>query len=379
METVLIVFLLAVIALILIYFFYDKYKKDKKSTYPTAYIDGLRALLDGREDTAFARLREVVSVDTNNVDAYIRIGDILRKYGKVDRALQVHKDLTIRHDLSENDKVMILRAMAQDYFELNENPAALAALKELLSLDSANRWALEKLLDLYARLEDWEAAFEIKERHLKIDGNRSKKGLAIYRFFQGEKLHKEREFHKARILFKEAVHFDPACTPAYLYMGDSYLAENRVEDAVAVWRRMLKAIPDESHLVVGRLQKALFDLGKFSEIANICNEILAAAPRNLDARITLADYHYKKGEYSLAAEHLNTAIEDHPDSYIAILDLAKIYLTIGEKKKLGGLIARLEEKREAIERQYHCSRCGHKTPTKAWLCPSCKAVDSFVM
>lgn len=379
MDTIIIIFLLAVIALILVYLFYDRYKKEKRGKDPTVYIEGLRAMLDGQEELAFSKFRAVVSEDSENVDAYIRIGDILRKYGKVDKSLLVHKDLTLRHDLTVQEKRLILRALVQDFISLDDTQSAGAALKELLSIDGGDRWATEKLLEIHSSAGDWDAAFEIKEMLLKLDGSKSKAGLAIYKFLKGEMLFNNREYHKARVIFKEAINLDTACTPAYLYMGDSYLAENRLEDAVTIWRKMIQVIPNESHLALARLKKALFDLGKFSEISTVCNEILGASPKNLDARLTLADYHYKKGEHSLAVEHLNTAIDEHPDSYIPVLDLAGLYLATGENKKLADLLNKLEDQREVVEHEYRCSRCGYKFKTKKWHCPSCKAVDSFVM
>nr|MBN2278031.1 tetratricopeptide repeat protein [candidate division Zixibacteria bacterium] len=380
MDTIIIVFLLAVIALILVYFFYDRYRKEKKGKLdPSVYIDGLKAMLDGREELAFTKFRDVVSADSENIDAYIRIGDILRKYGKPEKALQVHKDLTLRHGLSTGDKRRVLRSLAQDFINLKDTESASTALREIITLDHHDRWAKERLLDVYCQAEDWTAAFETKESLLKLEGAKSRAGLAIFKFFQGEKLYQDKEYHKARVIFKEAINLSNACTPAYLYIGDSYVAENRLEDAVQIWRKMIKAIPDEAHLVLGRLKKALFDLGEFGEISNICNEILESSPKNLQAQLTLADYHYKKGEFDLALEYYNAAMEENPDSYIPILDLAKLYLASGDKKKLGALIRKLEERREVSEQEYHCSRCGQKVTSRKWLCPSCKAVDSFVM
>jgi len=379
MDSIVIIFLLAIIALIFIYVYYDRFKREKKTTDPSAYIEGLKALLDRREEVAFSRFREAVSEDSANVDAYVRIGDILRKYGKPDKALQVHKDLTIRHGLTPDDKRIILRALAEDFTTLSDFKSAQSALTELLSIESNNKWAAEKLLDIYAHEEEWEEAFRIKEKLIKLEGGKSKSGLAIYKFLRGEKLFNEKEYHKARLLFKEAIGIDSACVPAYIYIGDSYLAENREEDAVEFWKKLIAAVPEAAHFVLSRLKRALFDLGKFGEISSICAEILEVSPKNIDARLTLAEYHFKKGEYSIAVEHLNLAADDHPDSLLPTLDLAKLYLTIGDKGRLGELINKLEERREAVENEYRCNRCGHKSKAKKWLCPSCKAVDSFVI
>ncbi|UCD17919.1 MAG: hypothetical protein JSV44_03165 [Candidatus Zixiibacteriota bacterium] len=363
MDTIIIIFLLAIIALILVFIYYDRYKKDKKGKDPALYIEGLRALLDGREEAAFHKFREVVAEDSGNIDAYLRIGDILRKYGKADKALQVHKDLTLRHGLTAAEKRAVLRGLTEDFLHLGETALASAALKELLSLNPGDRWAHERLLQLYTEDADWDRAYAIKEKLIKLDGNRSKKGLAIYKFHQGENLFRDKDYHKARMLCKEAISMDPGCVPAYIMIGDSYLLENRVEDAVAVWHKMVRAVPDEAHRVLSRLKKALFDLGRFGDISTVCEDILEASPKNLDARLTLADYHLKKGEHSIAAEHLQTAIDDHPDSYIPILELAKLYLAAGEQKKLSELIDALRERREVLEQNIQRSPKKSRVPT----------------
>jgi len=377
MDTFIIIFLLAVIALILILFFYDRYKKDKKAKDPTLYIDGLKAMLDGYEEAAFSKFRQVVAEESDNIDAYIRLGNILRKYGKPDKALQVHKDLTLRHGLSPNEKKLILKSLALDFFDLKEAESARVTLEELLTIDNHNRWALNKLLDTHCLSNNWKAAYETREKLIKMDGKKSKTGLAIYKFLEGTEHFEKKDYHKARVIFKEAIGMDSACTPAYVYIGDSYLAENRLEDAVNIWRKMIQAVPDESQYVLGRLKKVLFDLGKFGEISNVCSEILAASPKNLSAHLTLAEYYYKKGEYNSTTEHLTQALEEHPESYMPTLELMRLYLANDDKRKLGSLIDNLQEKLETVENTYLCSRCGFRSETKKWLCPSCKAVDSF--
>jgi lipopolysaccharide biosynthesis regulator YciM len=377
METAIILFLLAVVALIIIYVFYDRYQKEKKGKDPRVYIEGLRALLEDRDERAFSKFREVVADDSSNIDAYVRIGNILRKYGKAEKALQVHKDLTLRQALSRDDKITILSALGEDYMSLKKYQAAKSAYKEILSLDNQYRPAAEKLLEAFIHLEDWEGANETRESLIKIRGERNNEGLAIFKFFQGQRLFDRKEYHKARMVFKEALNISDKCTPAYIWIGDSYIAENRLEDAVASWGRMIKAVPDDAHLVLGRLKKALFDLGRFGEISEICKDILSASFKNIDARLTLADYYIKKGEYSMAEEQLNIAVENNPDSYLPILGLAKLYLMQNEKSKLRQLLDRLDTSREALEYQYTCSKCGHKANTRLWLCPSCKAVDSY--
>ena len=62
--------------------------------YP--YQHGLDALLRGDTDEALRAFTETVEIDTDNVDAYIHIGNLLRERGEASRALHVHRELTVR-------------------------------------------------------------------------------------------------------------------------------------------------------------------------------------------------------------------------------------------------------------------------------------------
>lgn len=377
METAAIVAVLAIVGVAAVYLLFNRARKEKQAKDPAAYIDGLKALLEGRDERAFSKFREVVAEDSSNLDAYVRIGDILRKYDKADKALQVHKDLTLRQGLSREQKASILQALAEDYIALDDNHSAVSALQELLRAEPSSRRATEKLLEVYCRLGDWDEAFNTKETLIKLSGDKSRSDLAIFKFFLGKKLYDEKKFHKARVIFKEAISLNSKCSPAYIYIGDSYIAENRVEDALNIWRKMLTAIPEEAYLVLIRVKKALFELGRYGEISDICREVIEVSPTNLDARLDLADYYIKKGEYNMAIEHLRTAADNHPDSYLPTLELAKLYLIADEKDKLKDLLNRLDGRYESLEYQYRCKKCGHINKEKAWLCPKCFAVDSF--
>jgi lipopolysaccharide biosynthesis regulator YciM len=146
---------------------------------------------------------------------------------------------------------------------------------------------------------------------------------------------------------------------------------------VAIWKKLIETAPQEAHLILGRLKKTLFDLGRFGVISDICRDILSISKDNLDARLTLAEYHLKKGEYDLAIEHLSLAAENHPDSFLPVLELARLYLITDNKDKLEELLSRLLSLRSKLEKEYLCSECGHRSESKIWLCPSCQAVNSF--
>ncbi|MDD3731445.1 MAG: tetratricopeptide repeat protein [candidate division Zixibacteria bacterium] len=328
------------------YYFYDRFfmKTLKKDT--SLYVEALKELLDGREEAAFSKLRQEVMENPNNIDAYLRLGQILRNNNKPERALQVHKDLTLRSDLARQEKIEILHQLASDYVALNEFKTAAEALEELISLDPQNHWAYTQLLKIQEKTRRWDDAYETAVHILKLESNKSKKPLALYKFYKGEELFKKRDYHKARILLKEAIGLDPTFVPAYLVVGDSYYEEKRVEDAVNFWNKLVSIVPDQAHQVIERLKKALFELGRFGNIIEICSNILDNSPKNIEARRTLAEFYEKKGDPDQACEYLEQIIEDFPDDYPTIIELTRIYLDKGDRKKIDELFRTLERRRE---------------------------------
>src|SRR3972149_1093221 len=94
-----------------LYALIDRFFEKKVKSESAVYVEALLDLLDGREESAFSKLRQAVAEDSENLDAYLRLGQILREYGKPERALQVHKDLTLRGGLKSEQKASVLRQL----------------------------------------------------------------------------------------------------------------------------------------------------------------------------------------------------------------------------------------------------------------------------
>ena len=196
MTQYLIVFLVLLAGSMAFYLVYERFFRPKQKPTPTLYMDALRDLLDGRQVAAFAKLRQVVAEDAANIDAYLRLGQILRGNKKPDRALQVHKDLTLRGGLSADEKVAILQQLVLDYHDLGNLDMAEAALREMTELSPDSRWARVKLLELQQDAGKWVDAYDTAAALLKLESDKSKKPLAVFKYQQGQELYKKKEYQK---------------------------------------------------------------------------------------------------------------------------------------------------------------------------------------
>ena len=115
-------------------------RKRLKKSLSSPYTEALSALINGEKIKAMNKLREVVKHDTDNLDAYLKLGDIYREYGKYLQALRVHQSLTVRKGLTNYQKLSIWKSLLQDYRLLKEWDKAIKHSEMITELDKNNMW-----------------------------------------------------------------------------------------------------------------------------------------------------------------------------------------------------------------------------------------------
>lgn len=369
--------ILTFVALLIIIFFWTRAQKEKSKIAPVLYVDALKALLAGDDSIAFEKLKAVVTEDSSNIDAYIKIGDILRRRQQPAKALQVHQDLLLRQSLAPATRTEVLKSIALDLMSAENFAKANKVLKEIADHDGKSDWVYHQLLFVCERQKDWESAFEVAERLLKIRKEKDRANLAKYKILQGQKLVEQSEYHKARIAFKEALDFDPQAVAAHLYIGDAYLAERRLEDAVAFWRKVIEVEPKAGFLVFEKLQRALFELGQYNDITSIYQETLKNDPKNVPALYGLGEIFEKKGMIPQAIDQY-TAILDIDTRFMpARLNLIRLFR---DQKRLDlalDVVESLLEHLSTPSQIYTCKQCRATVSRPIWICPVCRAWNSF--
>jgi lipopolysaccharide biosynthesis regulator YciM len=349
-------------------------KRSQRSRSAGRYVNALKDLIRGDEDSAFGRLKKVVREDTGNIDAYLQLGDIFRRRGEPARALQIHRQLMIRGDLKSSDKLELLKSLALDYIQSGKDERAIATLQELIYQAKKNLWAHEHLLDIYERLGRWSQALTLQEAIFKITGTGDDGLLALYEVQIGHDWLKKKDYHKARLKYKDALRRDRSCAPAYLGLGDANEQEGRLEEAIESWKELLVKVPDKGYLAFGKLEKSLFDQGRFGEITKLYRDLLERDPDNLRALLALANIHEKKGDLAAAIEACERAVKIDPGSMAARSSLVKFYRHRGEDQKLNEHLAAIVA---SASDTFSCQNCDYQSTEPLWLCPKCRAWRSF--
>lgn len=306
-------------------YFYMRRSKKERILPDESYIQALCALLDGNHTLAFLKLKETVTHNSNNIDAYLRLASLLRQRGMHAKSLQLSSDLSLRQTLSDADKVRVMYSLAEDYESNGKLEAAEDLLKQLVPISGQKASASKKLVELYERLERWEDAYKAGSDYLDASKNRDKSSLSKYRLRMGQALMSSGEFHKARVEFKEALKLEPTFADAVVGLGDACEKEGQLEDAAKAWRRIVDVNPQKADLVFARLQKVLFELGQFGEMEDLYNQVLERDKENFGALTGLATLLEKKGDKTQAESTYLQILEAKPDYRPALVGLLRLY------------------------------------------------------
>ena len=334
-----------------LFFYIFRLKPSRETGAKELYSEGLDMMINGMQRSAYNNFKKIVDMDTNNIKAYLRLGQVLRESGNATNALKIHKGLTIRQNLSFYDKLELYKNISLDYFDLGEVEKAIEQASKILKLDSKNSWAISQQITYHIKLNNWEKATEYLETFQRVNKVSNPHKLGLFIIQQGRILLNDNNFNAARRKFEKALAIDTTLIAAYYFIAESHSKEsdkyfNRAEkiddknseeykklfdqalvslsNAIPMWIKYSKTKPKQSWMVIHLLKDALFALDRYDELEYILKEIMDQDENNSEVVATLADMYAHKGDLDNALDIVNTSV--HKDSNSLIIKLIKLKL-----------------------------------------------------
>jgi len=374
-------FIIIVIAVVLVYLFFLFTKnraKNQAQRTDSLYTTGLNHMLHEEDEKAIECFVEYLKVNTKNLDAYIKLGALLRNNKQETKALNIHENLLFRQDLSKSQRLTILTQICEDNMALENFDKAIENAKEILRLEKGNRFATENLYKLFRDHGEWENSIEYLKKHPKIKSEKKNRMMTIYKVEEGlNQFYAKEKYHDARLIFRKAIKYDPNCEAPYYYMGLSYIKDKREEDAVDWWEKFVEVNPEKAYLVFPQLKKILFNLGQFEKINTFLRNILKKAPDNSETIIALAEFYENKGDIDQAIALIDGHLKNNPSDIKARISQGKFYAVKQDCRKSANILIDVlndYNKKEILT----CSNCGHKVKEPTWFCSNCKEIDTYL-
>src|SRR6185369_9565946 len=127
---------------------------------PSSYFKGLNFLLNEQPDKAIEAFIEVVKVDPETIELHFALGSLFRRRGEYDRAIRMHQNLLERANLAEDQRVIALAELGQDYLKagiLDRAEEVFQKLEQSPQAGAARRY----LLEIYEQEKDWSRAISM--------------------------------------------------------------------------------------------------------------------------------------------------------------------------------------------------------------------------
>ncbi|MEO0106102.1 MAG: tetratricopeptide repeat protein [candidate division WOR-3 bacterium] len=371
--TALLIIIIALIAFI-IYFYFKPRKKRSYANIP--YLESFTAELENNNELAIKKLKEALNIDTDLVEGYIRLGNLYRKKGDIERAIKIHQSLTVRPTLRKEEEKKVYFSLVQDYLESNRPNKAIAYLREILKIDKNEKNARDLLLKIYEDSNNYQDCINLYEEYsYDVDARR----LAYYYAALGNARlsesteDKNENIKEATILFKKALRIKPDSVSTLYASAEFYKNIGDLKKAKDFYLKLLELQPDYAFLIIDELEKVAYETRTFDQIIPLYEKIFRGNPKNFSVAFALADLYEKKNEIDQAKEIYRKIAELYPEALLPRIHILKLSLdTKSIRKEINEI--------EKIAKQYKfvCTKCGNKIKKFTFLCLNCRSIESYL-
>lgn len=360
------------------------YKNRDRINYATrtyrsssSYVLGISNLIAGERDLAIEELARAAKTDTDRIELYIILGNLYREKGRLEKAIQIHRTVLHRKDLSPIDKEMTQLSLGLDFLKAGLMERAKEVLGEILQENPDNVQALLYLQKSFEEERDWQEAFEIQKKIMKISRSSDHSISAFILAEWGIDLYRAGEFDRAVDIFEESIDLFPKVYPAYEFLGKTYLEMGQLRKAADAWEKLIELTPDKAFLVLPDLYKVYRKLGIEKDIIRYCDYVLKKNEKNWRTYLFLASIMNTDKEKPNITDKLFTALRINLNSLLIHQQIWRFFLKGGlDIKDIKKYVKLTDE--ILFSDPFICTRCQYKISEFKRRCPHCRSWDTFV-
>lgn len=335
------------------------------------YFRGLNYLLNEQPDKAIEVFVKLAEVNRDTVETHLALGSLFRRRGEMDKAIQFHRHIMTRNQLSDHHRMQALVELGEDYMRAGLLDRAEKLFEQLAESPQHEAIAMRQLLDLYQQEKDWHKAIEVAQRLQRADG--SDRSVQIAQFhcelatlaWDGNDRANAHD-HLARAL---AVH--PDNVRARLLAARFDQALGRHAEAVEHFRAAGELDPDFVTLFADALDDLYQRLGR-------TDDLLTWLDSRVDKASTLApaivySSVLARRDPKTAIDYLVARLRARPTArgVHQLLHLMQAH-DLRDPEIDPNLLHELMQRLLADQPRFCCRQCGFSGQIWHWQCPSCR-------
>ncbi len=351
---------------------------------PQSYFKGLNFLLNEQPDQALEALIEAGKQHPEAIELQFALGSLFRRRGEVDRALRVHKELSERSGLTDQQRAAALYETALDYHRSGLLDHAEKILCDLLEKhagsESQHIQTLKLLLDLYEQERNWRRAIDIA-RMLDSDVPQLKRQyvskIANFLCESAIELRASNHAVEAWQLLDRALAENSTCVRANLLRGEWQAKDGNHRDAIATWTKITEQDPAYLGLAADAMLASFDAQGQSEQGLAELRQMQQQHP-GLDLLNALFKATLASAGPQAAYQLVKDDLRHHPTlvGLDRLLEAQVLAAPENEKPELAMLSALVHAHASRLA-VYLCKGCGFKAKQFYWHCPACGGWDTF--
>ena len=341
------------------------------SRLSSTYFRGLNYLLNEQPDKAIELFLHIAELDKETFETQVALGHLFRRRGEVDRAIRLHQGLVQRNDLSDQQRVLALLALGEDYMKSGLLDRAETVFTDLARIDERAPQALKHLLGIYQAERDWERAIDNATRYEEVTGEPMGKLVAQFECELAERHRANGELDAARAAIARAYQADAGSVRAGIQEGRIQAGAGNPDAAIRAYERAARHDPDYLPEFLPSLLACYGEVGDTAGARAFLAE-MSEHYRGIAPVLALTGLIEAQEGAQAARDYLGRQLKDRPSvrGEAALIDLT---LAVGADST-----ATLHDLKHITDQllvrnpSYRCTRCGFGARTHHWQCPSCK-------
>jgi lipopolysaccharide biosynthesis regulator YciM len=357
-------------ALGFVYKIYTDRDRDLPPRISADYIRGLNLVLNRRTDEALELFVQMAKVDDDTLETHFALGHLFRRRGEVERAIRIHENLLARPNLNEGQRHQALFSLAEDYLGAGLFDRAEQLFSELRESSTLADAALEKLVSIYEREQEWQKAIEAHRKLEMLRGTKSSQ-VAHYYCELAEIARARGDRAAAREYLRNTIRSESGALRGTLIRASLAQEEGDFTQAIPLYEQIIGADRHFISEVLPSLLECYRAAGRLDDFEAYVEALLTKDPS------LYRDLAYAAVIGSLVGSVvLGRAVErlvfEHP-VLASLVDAERLRSLDGEQRQVA--IERVAQALRTIamaNARYRCSNCGYSTQRFIWNCPSCK-------
>jgi lipopolysaccharide biosynthesis regulator YciM len=361
---------LALFAVGFVYKLYIDRDRDLPPQISADYLRGLNLVLNRRTDEALELFVQMAKVDDDTLETHFALGHLFRRRGEMDRAIRVHENLLARPNLNEAQRHQALFSLAEDYLGAGLFDRAEQLFNQLRDSTTLAEAALEKLVSIYEREQEWQKAIEALRKLEILRGSKSSQ-VAHYYCELAELARAAGDRALAREHLRNTVRSESGALRGTLIRATLAREEQDYTQAIPLYEQVIAA---DRHFI-SEVLPALLDCyraaDRLPEFDAYIEELIAKEPssyRDIAYAAIIGDL---RGSSALEGA-VERSVFEHP-VLSNLVNAAELRALPAPQR--AAAVQRIAGSLRAIamaNARYRCSNCGYSTQRFIWHCPSCK-------